>query len=248
MLCQNTKDPHFRLQILSRSALRHQDALRLLETPAIRTRRRPNERRARPPAERASRNSPTSFAEFQFAAHQISRRRRMRNCVFFALAVAGAVLAAPSQWGLSQKPRAGWLHKAHAWLCSRHPQHRWCQHSGQQDEEAPSSSGEGEPLVTVDGEPSEQPDAIKADVEHREQIENEIIKREQIQHPASGAKPSIVDIEYQSYRAPQFTNHAQEEHHTERSAGDGCKHPGCELCNLDVHSSLYPPLYHECFD
>ena len=63
-------------------------------------------------------------------------------CVLVALAVAGAALGAPSQRELSQEPRAGWLHKAHAWLCSRHPQHRWCQHSGQQDKEALPSQQE----------------------------------------------------------------------------------------------------------
>ena len=56
-----------------------------------------------------------------------------KRCVLVAFAVAGAALAAPSQ--LSQEPRAGWLHKAYVWLCSRHPQHRWCQHSGQQSQE-----------------------------------------------------------------------------------------------------------------
>ena len=66
-----------------------------------------------------------------------------KRCVLVAFAVAGAALAAPSQRELSQEPRAGrGLHKAHAWLCSRHPQHRWCQHSGQQDKEALPSQQE----------------------------------------------------------------------------------------------------------
>ena len=57
------------------------------------------------------------------------------------LFLAASALAAPSHTRelhgeLSQEPRAGWLHKAHAWLCSRHPQHRWCEHSGQQEKEA----------------------------------------------------------------------------------------------------------------
>ena len=91
----------------------------------------------------------------------------MNVCVLFTVAVAGAALAAPSASHkrelddnvqtlpleqlmyasyMSQKepmkePRAGWLHKAHAWLCSRHPQHRWCQHSGQQEKDTVSEPG-----------------------------------------------------------------------------------------------------------
>ena len=71
-----------------------------------------------------------------------------KRCVLVAFAVAGAALAAPSQ--LSQEPRAGWLHKAYVWLCSRHPQHRWCQHSGQQDKEALPSQQEEDILQEKD--------------------------------------------------------------------------------------------------
>jgi hypothetical protein len=87
------------------------------------------------------------FASFRITvasspARLIAHRTMAKRCVLVAFAVAGAALAAPSQRELSQEPRAGWLHKAHAWLCSRHPQHRWCQHSGQQDKEALPSQQE----------------------------------------------------------------------------------------------------------
>jgi hypothetical protein len=71
-----------------------------------------------------------------------------KRCVVLLVAVAGAALAAPSHTHAAQEPRAGWLHKAHAWLCSRHSQHRWCEHSGQTGYCPPSTEPHTVPLVT----------------------------------------------------------------------------------------------------
>ena len=85
-----------------------------------------------------------------------------QGCVLL-LFLAASALAAPSHTRelhgeLSQEPRAGWLHKARAWLCSRHPQHRWCEHWGQQEKETRPSQSEQTVLTstgaTCGGEPA----------------------------------------------------------------------------------------------
>jgi hypothetical protein len=76
-----------------------------------------------------------------------------QGCVLL-LFLAASALAAPSHTRelhgeLSQEPRAGWLHKARAWLCSRHPQHRWCEHWGQQEKETRPSQSEQTVLTST---------------------------------------------------------------------------------------------------